>query len=375
MKKIKTLGVWSVFVLIYLIGSCQTQNEQAVEEANAALSLAKKDNIEIIKPLYITDTTKHDTDDPAIWINYEKPEESLIVGTDKNEDGALYVFDLKGNIIGDKTVRGLKRPNNVDIEYGLKINGQKVDIAVTGERLAHKLRIFSLPDMLAIDNGGIPVFEGETGVEYRDLMGISLYKRPKDDAIFAIIGRKTGPTDGTYLWQYLLEEDGNGKVKATLVRKFGKYSGINEIEAIAVDDALGYVYYSDEGVGIRKYYADPEKGNEELALFGTDDFKEDHEGISIYHKAGEKGYILVSDQQANRFNIYNRIGTTAAPHQHNLLKTVYVSTNESDGSEVSSFNFNDDFQNGLFVAMSDDKTFQIYKWEDIAGKELLPLEK
>ncbi len=48
-------------------------------------------------------------------------------------------------------------------------------------------------------------------------------------------------------------------VKGTLVRKFGLFSGKKEIESIAVDDALGYVYYSDEGYGVRKYYADPSK--------------------------------------------------------------------------------------------------------------------
>ena len=69
----------------------------------------------IIKPIVITDSVKHDTDDPAIWINPQNPSKSLIIGTDKNQDGALFVFDLQGKIQSDKVVRGLKRPNNVDI--------------------------------------------------------------------------------------------------------------------------------------------------------------------------------------------------------------------------------------------------------------------
>ena len=56
-----------------------------------------------------------------------------------------------------------------------------------------------------------------------------------------------------------------------------------EIEAIAVDNELGYVYYSDEQAGVRKYYADPEMGNEQLASF-TKRCKRDHEGIAIYKK-------------------------------------------------------------------------------------------
>jgi len=172
------------------------------------------------------------------------------------------------------------------------------------------------------------------------------------------------------LWQYLLEE-GTGKVKARLVRKFGKYSGLKEIEAIAVDDELGYVYYSDEGKGVRKYYADPEKGNAELGLFATAGFTEDHEGISIYKLTDSTGYILVSDQGANQFQIFGREGTGTNPHQHQLIKTVKVKATKSDGSEMVSVPLNSHFKNGLFIAMSDDKTFHLYRWEDVAGKDLL----
>lgn len=359
MKRIHLLTGIALFVC--LTGCNSGDNGQATQVDSAAA--------EIIKPVFVTDTTLHDTDDPAIWVNPENPAESLILGTDKDEDGALYVFDLKGKIISEKVVRGLKRPNNVDVEYGLIINGKPVDIAVVAERLTHKIRVFSLPDMKPIDNGGLEVYSGETGEGFRDLMGIAVYKRPSDNAIFVIPGRKNGPADN-YLWQYQLQDDGQGKAKATLVRKFGKYSQKKEIEAIAVDDALGYVYYSDENVGVRKYYADPKKGNEELALFATTGIKEDHEGISIYALNDSTGYILLSDQQANQFHVFPREGVKGNPHQHDLIKVVKVSTHESDGSEICSVPLDNTFTKGLFVAMSDNKTFQLYRWEDIAGKDL-----
>lgn len=327
------------------------------------------DSLAVLKPLYITDTVAHDTDDPAVWINPADPAASLIVGTDKDQDGGLYVFDLHGKLQKNKTVRGLKRPDNVDIEYGFVLKGKKTDIAVTTERFTHKLRIYSLPDMLPIDGGGIEVFTGEKGVNERDLMGIALYKANSGN-IYAITGRKSGPTDGTYLWQYLLEDNGKGRVKARLVRKFGAYSGLKEIESIAVDDELGYVYYSDEGKGVRKYYADPEKGNKELALFATTGFTEDHEGISIYQLTDTTGYIVVSDQGANCFQIFPREGDAKDPNNHPLLKKIKVSANKSDGSEMVSVPLNTDFTKGLFIAMSDDKTFHLYRWEDIAGLTL-----
>ena len=282
----------------------------------------------------------------------------------------MYVFDLDGKIDEQKTVRGLKRPNNVDIEYGLNLNGKAVDIAVTTERFENKIRIFRLPDMAAIDNGGIEVFEGE---ELRAPMGIALYKRPTDGEIYAIVGRKEGPTDGTYLWQYKLEDDGTGMVKGTKVREFGNWSGIKEIEALAVDDELGYVYAADENVGIRKYQANPDvpDANAELALFGKDNFTQDREGISIYKVNDGTGYILVSDQEVGNFNIYKREGESGDPHNHTLVKIIQASTLDSDGSEVTNVPVNSIFPSGFFVAMSDDKTFHIYSWEDIAGDELI----
>ncbi len=317
-----------------------------------------------IKPRYVTGTLDHDSDDPAIWINPSDPAKSLIVGTDKDSLGGLYVFDLKGNIIDSLVRKGIQRPNNVDIGYGLTVGDRKIDFAVTGERLTSKLRFYSLPDMTELNPGGIEVYLGETGPEYRDLMGVAVYQNPMSGKTYVIAGRKNGPTDGTYLWQYEVKSEG-GQLELELVRKFGTYSGKKEIEAIAVDAELGYIYYSDEGVGVRKYYAEPEKGNEELALFATEGFSDDHEGISIYKTGEGTGYILVSDQGSDLFQVFPREGKDGNPHSHPVLKSLALSTVSSDGSEVTNRALGAEFPKGLFVAMSDDKTFQIYDWQDL----------
>lgn len=319
-----------------------------------------------IKPKYITEATKHDSDDPAIWIHPTNSALSLILGTDKDEDGALYVFNLEGKIIQNKVIRGLKRPNNVDVAYGLRTSFGTFDIAIVSERLTGKIRIFTLPDLKEIDGGGIAIYVGEKEEEYRDLMGIAAYQDIRTKKIYVIPGRKNGPKDGTYLWQYELFGDQKSKtVKAKLVRKFGQFSGKKEIEAIAVDNELGYIYYSDETFGIRKYHANPSKGNQELALFGTKDFTEDHEGISIFKKGEKTGYILISDQQRNTFNVYPREGVLNNAHKHELICRVPLQTIGSDGNEVTQIGLNKNFKTGLFVAMSESKVFHYYDWKDI----------
>lgn len=355
--------------------SCANGTPPAPQPAAAAVEHAPA----TLQPVLVTEPVAVDSDDPAIWVNPEDPSQSLVVGTDKG--GSLYVFDLEGRIIPDKTFSTGGRFNNVDVEYGLELGGEAVDIAVATDRPVRLLRVLRLPEMTPIDNGGIAVFEGETG-DAGLPMGIALYKRPVDGAVFAVVSRKTGPS-GSYLWQYRLEDDGSGQVKGTKVREFGTFSDvtslndegvpeIGEIESVAVDDALGYVYYSDELAGVKKYLADPDApGAEvELALFGTDGFADQREGISIYAIDGGTGYILVSDQQGNAFRIFRREGEAGRPHDHRLVKAVRVATNESDGSEVTSAALGSRFPSGLFVAMSDNRTFHYYSWEDIAGEDL-----
>lgn len=308
----------------------------------------QKQSIEKLKPSIITETVVHDTDDPAIWINPKDASKSIIIGTDKDTDGGLYAFDLNGKIINK--VPGLKRPNNVDIEYGFILNGKKVDIAAVTERETNKVKLYSLPELKEV--GEFSVFDGETE---RGPMGISMYKNPETGKIYTIVGRKSGPKDG-YLWQYELSEK-NGTLIGTVVRKFGKYSGLKEIESIAVDDQMGYIYYSDEQFGVHQYFADPSKGNEELLVFGKGDFTSDVEGISIYPASKNTGYILVSNQQNDTFNVYLR----EAPSKGRVAE-IPVSTSESDGSEVTAVNLGPKFPKGVFVAMSNGRVFHLYDW-------------
>ncbi len=333
--------------------------------AALGLTLAAVAAAQPVAPRVVTTPAKHDTDDPAIWVNRANPAESLVLGTDKHADGALLVYGLDGVEKKDLSVRGLARPNNCDLAYDIALGEGTADLVVVAERLAHRLRVYRLPDMVPVDGGGIPVFEGERA---RDVMGIALYRRPRDGALFAIVSRSDfgAPTQG-YLHQYRLVDDGTGVIRGLFVRAFGEWSGRKEIEALAVDNELGYVYASDETYGVRKYLADPgaEDAEDELGEFGRTGFARDHEGISIYPTGPGTGYILVSDQQANTFRIFPREGTAANPHDHPLLGVVQLSTDESDGSDVTAVEL-PGFPGGLFVGMSTDRTFQFYAWDDIA---------
>ena len=210
-------------------------------------------------------------------------------------------------------------------------------------------------------------------------MGISLYRRPKDGAVFAIVSPKSGPVDG-YLWQYRLSDDGAGRVRAERVRRFGRFSGKSEIEAVAVDDALGYVYYADEGDGIHKYHADPDNPDaaRELAHFGRSGFRADREGIGIYARGDGTGYVICTDQLdgSSNYHIFRREGAPGNPHDHSeLMKVVAGGADQTDGIEVTSAALGPDFPNGMMVAMnSGPRNFLVFRWEALADAGVVKLK-
>lgn len=323
-----------------------------------------------VTPLCATATLAHDPDDPAIWVHPTAPERSLVLGTIKvaAPDGGVAVFGLDGTL--RQLVTGIDRPNNIDVEYGFAFDGRQIDIAVVTERDQRRLRVFAI----AADGSGIshigvvPVLEGQDG-EAGAPMGVGLYRRPGDGAVFAIVAPKTGPATG-YLWQYRLQDAGGRTLAAILARRFGRFSGAGEIEAVAVDDAAGHVYYANERNGLHKWPADPDdvQASTELAHFARHGFSGDREGIAIYPRPGGGGYVIATDQLPgnSRYHFYRRNGTPALSVDGALMGTFAGGADSTDGIEATSRDLGPEFPDGLFVAMnSGARNFLFYRWTDI----------
>ena len=331
-----------------------------------------------IKPAYATARLPNDPDDPAVWVHPTDPSRSLIIGTVKvaAPAGAVVAYGLDGQI--RQIIPGIDRPNNVDVEYGIRLGGQPVDIAVATERLARQLRIFRIDrgDGRLTDLGGAPILRSEQG-EAGAPMGVALYRRERDNAVFAIVAPKTGPREG-YLWQYRLSDAGGGRIAAAFVRRFGTFSAStvraeNEIEAVAVDDALGYVYYADEADGIHKWHADPAHpdAGRELAHFARTGFRGDREGIAIYTLRDGTGYIVCTDQLDgnSEYHVYLREGAPGNPHDHSReIAVLRGGADATDGLDISSAALGPSLPHGLMIAMtSKPQNFLVFRWEDVAA--------
>ncbi|CAM4885197.1 unnamed protein product [Rotaria socialis] len=284
-----------------------------------------------------TESVRTDPDDPAIWIHPNQPELSLIIGTDKKTGtGGLYVFNLDGKII--QHIDNIDRPNNVDVEYGFKINETYfIDLVVFTERLQSRLRIFSINinirQLYEITGRNTNVFIDSIGKAAAP-MGLALYKRPSDKKFYAIVSRKSGP-NYNYLGQYELIWN-QGLVDLKFIRYFGDCRG-REIESIVVDDQLGHVYYCDGSYGIRKYNVDPSTNQtEQIGFINTTNlWQGDSEGLAIYTTSDRNGYLITTDQisRGTIFHIFERQGTNS------YIKSIKTRADRTDGIEVTKIFF------------------------------------
>lgn len=315
-----------------------------------------------VKVSLLTETVSADADDPAVWVHPTNPAKSIIFGTDKlKAKGGIYAFNLEGKVV--QRIENMNRPNNCDVEYGLG----GMDILVVSERLEHRLRVFSInrqSGQLMDVTGQTPVFESEADKSRREVMGVGLFKHPKSGRVFAFVSRTSGPAKG-YLGQYELMA-ANGKVDAKFVRTFGEFSGKKEIESVFVDDELGFVYYSDETSGTRKYSV--ENLDKEVPAPDTRGFKGDQEGIALYAKGKGTGYIVCTDQLpgSSVYHVFDRVtGKEIGSFEAGL--------DDTDGIDIVSANLGSKFPKGLFVAMnSGPKNFGVVDWLTIVSALKLP---
>ncbi|MBT4880019.1 MAG: phytase [Alphaproteobacteria bacterium] len=303
-----------------------------------------------------TTSVPGDADDPAIWIDRENPEKSLIIADDKEVNGALYAWDLSGAEV--YKTETLNRPTNVDVRYDIDVNGQKEDIVACAIRGTNEIKVFKMDpkNKVLVDitaPGGI-----STGFPV-DTYGFTLYKRSSDGTLFGFVSSK----NKDHIHQIRLHGDGNGRVAGEFVRQFGEPDMVRYVEGMVADDEKDFLYAADERRGILKYKADPALYEHKVKnVFATKDgIHRDREGIALYKCPNGDGYFLLSDQAGDSLKVYERQG------KNKFIGTLMTKgSTETDGIEVTSHSLGSKFPEGIIVAHNDgNKNFVIYDWRDV----------
>ena len=290
-------------------------------------------------------------DDPAIWINPGDRAQSLIIGTDKAAKN-LEVYDLTGHRL-QRIADASGALNNVDVRYGFPLNGEYVDIVVTGggDIAVYKIDPYTrqLVDVTA-----------RTINPTHFAWGICLYRSNISGLFYAF----AQAVNNGMVEQFELFDNGLGKIDARPVR--GPWDihpepvtvEDGEIEACTVDDRTGDYYVSEQDVGVWRYGAEPTASTllrtlvVSTYLVNGGALVPDVEGIAVIHD-DYGSFLLASSQGDSSFGLYS-LDPLMVPYP--LIRKFRVtggayadSCSITDGLDATSLWLGPQFPHGLFV--------------------------
>lgn len=237
-------------------------------------------------------------DDPAIWVHPSDPARSAIIGTNKQR--GLVVYDLQGNEV---TKRDDGRMNNVDLRQNVMLGDEAIDLVAATNRDQKSIALYKFDG----EQGQLaPLLSIPTG--FQDPYGLCLYRNAADGSVYVFASDADVGTFG----QWRITASG-GALQAERVRTILMET---QSEGCAVDDQNGVLFIAEEDVGLYAYHARPD-GNEMernsrsiIDTVAQGHLTADAEGVSLYDRADGGGYLIVSSQGSNSYNVYDR----AAPY-------------------------------------------------------------
>jgi 3-phytase len=295
-----------------------------------------------------------DQDDMCIWVHPKDRAQSTIITSDKHAD-MVFVYDLDGKAIQSIPVR---YPGNIDLCYSFPLGGRSVDIVAFNQQKDYLIRVYQVNaatrQLERVDNGAIRT-SGKTS-------GGALYRSPKSGRSY-FVATTTKPD--APIEQFELADDGTGQIGGKKVRSWR----LGAAEAAVADDETGNLYIAEEHRGVWELGGepdDPAPGRLIIEL-GQNGLVGDIEGLALYDLPGGDNYLIVSNQGADNFKVYQR----AAPHR--FIGTFAVEgAKHTDGLEVCNANLGPRFPKGIFVCHTANKETSagrpvlVTPWEAIA---------
>ncbi|MDM8557860.1 phytase [Thiotrichales bacterium HSG14] len=300
-------------------------------------------------------------DDPAIWIHPINPTKSIIIGTQKL--GGLGIYDLAGKEIQYLADGNM---NNVDLRYNFLLNDKKVAIVAASNRSNDSIALYKVnPKSRELEN--IAARTIQVGLT---TYGLCMYQSKSSRKYYVFINDKKGAVEQ---WEVFGTED--GQVDANLVRNLKVKS---QVEGCVADDELGHFYLGEERVGIWKFGAEPNSGNEGKLIDTTKNgnLTSEVEGLTIYYINETEGYLIASNQGNDTYTVHNRAGNNEYLGKFQIVANEALNIDhvyDTDGIDVINVSFGENFPYGVFVAQDgenidpeENQNFKLVSWEQIA---------
>ena len=317
------------------------------QESNNLGSLLYKEVIANVEtePVFAGDDA---ADDMCVLENFNNPEKSLIISSDKKY--GIIVYDLDGVKLYDYEVG---RINNVDILPSRSIQNKYI-VAGTN-RTYTSIDIYSFNSKGELEN----LILRKEIPSLKDVYGVTFYRDEFNTYLF--ISDKKGNVEQ---WSYNNDEV-NSEVK--FVRKL-RFSSL--VEGLVADESKGKIYIGQQGKGIWELKASPKLEEDKKLIFKKNKyFKPDFEGLTIRDDGDGKGYLITSVQGSNGYLIIDRNSLKAKMFFRIIDGNKIDGTTETDGIDVSSIKTSK-FPNGFFIAQDDDndglnQNFKLVDWNKI----------
>jgi len=331
---------YPLFVVVaaaaFLLAGCEEKPERAPPKTPSAMVAAVAETA----PVADSDDA---ADDSAIWINAADPARSLIIGTNKRR--GLVVYGLDGKEIAK---RDDGRMNNVDLRQDVTIGEFQGDLVAATNRDKKSIDLYEFDGATATLT---PLASIATG--FADPYGLCMYRSAESGDIYIFA---SNADDGVFgQWRIKANDDA---LEGEQVRNFGVGS---QAEGCAADDENGILFVAEEDVALYAYWAEPDQAARSMnarvvidTTTGSGRLTADAEGVAIYKGADGSGYVIVSSQGSNSYNVYDR----TAPYAFRGAFQIGPSSadigidgvEETDGIEVTSVNLGGPFSEGLFIA-------------------------
>lgn len=305
-------------------------------------------------------------DDAVVWYNAEKPQNSLIIGTDKQR--GLVVYNLQGEVV---QVLDHGSMNNVDLRDGFPLDNERVPLVTASDQTRGAIAIYKI-DTENLRLANVEAHQQETVAPY----GCCMYRSKKTGKFYYFVNSRKGD-----IQQWELFDNGEGKVDASHVRSMSVRAWP---EGCVADDDLGYFYIAEQEFGIWKFGAEPTDSihPELVDHIGPGGVLDRQiEGLDIYYKNDREGYLIASNQGRNDFVVYTREGRNTYVTTFKIVSGNGIDeVTHTDGIAVSSKNLGPGFPQGLLVVQDHinnnyNQNFKLVPWHTVerAMHEGLPL--
>ena len=333
-----------MYRILIVLFSISSLNAQGPNDLGSLLYKEVTANVET-EPVFAGDDA---ADDMCVLENFNNPESSLIISSDKKY--GIIVYDLEGVKLYDYEVG---RINNVDILPSRSFQNKYI-VAGTN-RTYNSIDIYLFNSKGELEN----LILRKEIPSLKDVYGVTFYRDDYNTYLF--ISDKKGNVEQ---WSYNNDEV-NSEIK--FVRKL-KFSSL--VEGLVADESKGKIYIGQERKGIWELNAFPSFDSQKKLIFKkSKNFKPDFEGLALRDDGNGEGYLIASVQGSNGYLIIDRKSLDAKIFFRIIDGDKIDGTTETDGIDVTSIKTSK-FPNGFFIAQDDDndglnQNFKLVDWNKI----------